>query len=606
MPDEKVSRYNLVTGEDSYAQQNAQNPATSRRVLGWIVSDDGSITREWNEPKYLPTQLPGEVKALFEFDQEQANGTTNRYYFAAAATAPGASTFNLYQNVAGAWVQVTAVGTLQAPPQVVQNVGGDSLLHLTDGTTNWLFDGTNWVKDGFIIPLGGVAIDTGTAGTFSCSVGRYYWYSNSDQTASRIHESDSSPISFSTGALTNKKVKVYQQLGLFSATLGSPTINTSNSTDNPGPVNPNLGSWMVGMAIYINGQLIGTIASVGAGTLTLTANSAFTITNGRAVICDPRATHWNIYASETDGSKIGQLLASVPVTQNLNTTPYQDQSPFIGQANTLFFSIFRPVRNDPPPPSKIVEVHKYRIWRRRESKPSFFNFTANEEVIAGANGAPSQSVPGADVNTLSDIVNENPYPDTSRRIQAMKSHADALYIFTEKNGLPLYGESIDDFDLSQISAFNVGAAGRFAAISTPHGLIFVSYDRNVFLFPTANYPWAYVPKNVNVTDSLIDIGKPIVKKLEKIAFSQLDEIKLSYYRFGRRDWLVLCFIDTNNVWHTWVYEFKTKTWFELAKGVSSAAVFEVSAGVQVLVGGGTDGYVYVLDDMTGTYASTGN
>ena len=41
------------------------------------------------------------------------------------------------------------------------------------------------------------------------------------------------------------------------------------------------------------------------------------------------------------------------------------------------------------------------------------------------------------------------------------------------------------------------------------------------------------------------------------------------------------------------------------RGFSAIAQFEVSAGNQVLVGGGPDGNTYVIDDQTGTYNMTG-
>lgn len=661
MPIEKVSKYNLVTGEDTYAQQNAQNPATSRRVIGWINDDDGSLTREWNEPKWSTAQLTNgsaiPVVYMYEFDQiDPTTGSLTRYYFAVgvipASGSPLKPQFILKQLVAGVWTTVTVIergsptlAIFSSIPAFVSNVNGDNLLHISDGTFSFIFDGTQaavpqgvgatpqFYEEGMRVQTGtfdggvqsGPSIDASQAGTFNCSVGRYYWTTNADHAATRIHESSSSAPSASSGALVNKKVIVYQRPGLFSCVSGSPTITVTASPEAPGSNGAALvADWMFGCALYINGQFIGMIGGTAANQLTLAGASVagVTITNGRAVICDRRATHWHVYASESDGSKIGQLLAQVPVT----TMSYTDQSPFLGIAGNLFSSIFRPVRNDPPVASDIIESHKFRQWRRRDggilpwpfvtAKPYLFSFSANEEVSSGANGNPSECSPGTATGTISDIVNENPYPEETMGIRAMKSHADALYIFSEKNCIPLYGESIDDFGLSQISAFNVGAAGPKSVISTPHGLMFVSYDKNVFLYPSSNYPWAYVPKDINVTAQLIDIGRPITKKLEAMRQDALVDVRLVYYKYGRRDWAVLTYQDTSStgytsltpapVYHTWVYDFKTKTWFEINKNIASVAVFTQSDGVQVLVGGGVDGFIYVLDDLTGSFASSGN
>jgi hypothetical protein len=49
-----------------------------------------------------------------------------------------------------------------------------------------------------------------------------------------------------------------------------------------------------------------------------------------------------------------------------------------------------------------------------------------------------------------------------------------------------------------------------------------------------------------------------------------------------------------------------KCWYQLQRGFSSLAVFEVSEGALVLIGGGVDGNTYVIDDQTGTYSSNAN
>lgn len=805
---EVVGTWNLLTGENTYASQTAQSPSTSRRVKSWLPELDGALHRELAEPLYVSTSLTNPVVALFNFNQNNSNGVVTRYYFAAARTVSddSARTCLLYQQIGLIWSQVTAVGTLSDTPvfRVLNN-----LLFMVDGDNNWLFDGVNWVHTGISIPYQGgfnaqnqfsgppfwqPAIDTTAVGVFNPAVGRYYWFTMSDQTSTRpVHEGDSSAISVITGPLVNKKVAVYQTPGLWSVTTGSKEITVAVSADNPGPtkplasVSPDPGSGPAilagafnGLTLYINGTLIGVIGGVGTNgggdnVLVLVANSASTIVAGRAVLVDARCTHWNIYASEADGSKVGQFLnVSVPVTQNLTTTPQYDETPFIDDATTTIVSTFRPVRNDPPPPSKILETHKSRLWRVRTAKPNLFDFTANEEVEAGNNGNPSECVPGAEesftaaagneitsqkiagaganqttggsevawtnpnnvtsavsyatcaltgakvtkylvcsnfgfalptgaqvlgikvtfdalcstggkqmfiglvkggtilasgesesiasvadtynhgsdmflwgntwldtdinaatfgcyflagnsspdltwsmknvkitvyyitgvtdseevANTISDLVNEVSFPDQSNRIRGLQSHADALYMFSERQCYPLYGESIDDFALSQVTAFSCGIAGRFASKSTPHGMPFVTYDRKVMLFPSSGTP------RTNVTSVLQEIGLALRNKLLAIDTRFLDDVVTEFYFFNKRDWFVLAFRDTSEVYHTWVYDFGTQGWFELQRGFSSLAVFEIGDGSLILVGGGTNGSVYVIDDLSGTFTST--
>lgn len=523
-------------------------------------------------------------------------------------------------------------------------------------------------------------------GSVSANIGKYYWFTNADQTTGRATESSSSPdFSAVTGSVTGAKIRVYQQPGLFTSSNASPTVTGASSTDSPGPTAPDLTGRMVGQVLYINGTLIGTIAGVGGGhsfslasvqtndglghtkylgtitggagnafvgqvfviagftnsnnngtfvctasdngsltltnpngvaethaatatspgnTLLLTANAAATVSSGRAVIADARATHWNVYASETDGSKVGQFLASVPVTQNLSSTPFEDSSPFIDDPTNQYLPIYRPVRNDPPPQSRLLEVYKARQFRRRESEPFFFNFTANEEVTSGNNGDPTQCVPGADVNTISDMVNEDPYPDQSARIRALTSHMDALYMFSEKQCYPLYGESVDDFAVAQHVAFSLGGAGRFATKSTPYGLAFISYDRRGMLYPSSVYGTRIV-EIMDTTSQLAEIGKPMRNKFALMDPARLDEVVTEFYLFGIRAWWIVSFPQKDGTYAAYVYDFTTQRWFQLQRGFSSLKTFEITAGNFVLVGGASDGNTYVIDDQTGTFNMTG-
>lgn len=538
-------------------------------------------------------------------------------------------------------------------------------------------------------------------GQISATVGRYYWFTNADQTNGVATESSSSPIGTSSGPLTGGSVAVYQQPGLFTSSTSSPVVTGVNTNSvlpsfSPGPFSPDLNGTMVGQTLYINGTKIGTIAGVGSGTtlnltaasgpvqttlasgavvylttylgtitggknnalagtiqtiagfvnagnnltnavvysstattlviqnaastaeihaatatspsnsLTLSANALASISNGFAVICDARCTHWNVYASESDGSKIGQYLFSVPVTQNLSTTPYTDTSPFLDSPSNTFLPVFRPVRNDPPVASKLLTVHKTRQWRRQESSPNFFAFTANEEVTSGNNGDPAQCLPGSNANTVSDMVNVASYPDQSARLRGLVPHLDSLYLFSEQSCFPLYGQSVDDFAISQTVAFALGLAGRFAAKSTTNGLAFLSYDKKAFLYPSSLYS-SYLAQGGVAATALIEIGKPIRNILATIPSSRLDEVVSEWYHFGIRDWWVLSFPTsaTQDLPATWVYDFAGRGWFQLQRGFSSLAMLEVSEGDLVLVGGGVDGNSYVIDDQTGTYSTAG-
>ena len=94
--------------------------------------------------------------------------------------------------------------------------------------------------------------------------------------------------------------------------------------------------------------------SAGTGTL---SNKAFTIT--RLNHPPPRATHWILFASESEDDKtFGAHLATVPIA----TTTFEDQSPFLGDAGSAMVAIRRPIRNQIMIPGEWARLHKGRIF----------------------------------------------------------------------------------------------------------------------------------------------------------------------------------------------------------------------------------------------------
>jgi hypothetical protein len=579
----KVSgAFDLVTGENTYASQTAQNPKTSRRVKSLIPSASGELLRELVHPKYLDSALPTGVQNLYQFDQNDGSGVVTRHYFATTGV-------KIYKSDGTSWIDQ---GLSLATAPMFRTLNNN--LVISDGSSSYIFNGTSWFIEGFPIPLQIPIVDTSVAGSLSIQNNRYFWVSYADQTDGQIHESSVSPISVGTGTTVNKKNTVRPWAGTVTTVLGSPIV-TGVGTLFDASFSP-LAQYRY--KLYVDGTDFGVIASFDSPTqLTLVTNAGSALAGKNFIIAPERATHWHIYASEADQSKVGLYLVSVPIT----TMEYADESPFLGDANTLFTTIKRPKRNDAPIPSQILEVFKERIWRRRDTRPNFYVFSAGDEVASGLNGSAFESYPGTDEETLSDIVNEESYPVESNRIRNITAHGEALFLGTERQCVPLYGDDIDDFAISQITAFQRGIAGRFAAASTSHGFAFISYDKKALLYPSVNG----VPVNQDVDSLLREFGLPIRKSLEQIKSSDLDNVHLVSYKYGRRDWLVLCYQDSNSAYHTWVFDWDTGGWFELQRGYMSLAVFEVSAGNLVLVGGGTDGYVYVIDDLTGTFNTAG-
>jgi len=590
--------FNLCGSEETLAGQDAQSPNTARRVLSFVPSISGELARESGQAKYLATQIgaPSKVGALAQYDWNDTSGVRHSDRFAATST-------QLYREVGGAWILQSimnpAMGLVTTTPftDYPQFIVLNNLLHFCDGVTNWIYDGPNatFVVEGFPIPTNKPGIDTGTAGTLTTTVGRYYWYTLADETAGRVHESSTSPISDTTGIIVNKEVKVSVTAGTASSTLGDTHVTTTSIFT----------AAMVGQYLYINGTFIGVFASItNATNAVLAAGALATTVGGGYLVVPPRTTHIHFYGSETEGSKLGKFLGHIAVTAN--PPVYIDQATFITDPTSTIQNVDRPIRNDPPFGSRIVEVHKSRIFRRQETKPAFVGFSANEEVSSGnGNGSPQESNPGqAGAATLSDIVDVFAYPQEANRIRALKSHADALWMGTESGIIPLYGNSIDDFGIMQVVTIDGGVISRWGMASTSHGLVIFGYDKLLKNYPPISPIYGNItPQDFNVTDQLVEIGRPMRTKFLTILASDIDNVRILPYKYNSRDWLVVCYQDTSNVYHTYVYDWPTKSWWESQRGFVSVAVFEPTAGNKILVGGGTDGFVYVMDDVSGTYVN---
>lgn len=595
---EVVSRFNLVTGEDSYSGQNAQNPATSRRILSLIPSANGELNREGGEALYLPTVLPSPVGNIFQYDYITTAGAQTSQRFASTAT-------SLYMEVGGAWVIQTLptdAGLTTTTPfsKYPKFILLNNLMHFSDGVSSWIYDGPNssFVLDGFPIPLANSVGTIGTgAGIITILVAMYYWFTWADHTAGRVHESSSSPISGAVVPGGPLSVNIAPFQGTVVTTSGSKNVTGTGTFFDP---------THFGMQLWVNGVNNGPIATITDPThLILVNNAPSSVSGGNIVIAPLRTTHIHIYRSESDGSKLGKFLTSMPVNQNPPTLI--DNSPFENQASSTIQDIERPIRNDPPPSSTVLEIHKQRMFRRREfttafglsSLPNRAIFSAFEEVLSGGNGSPQESYPGTNQNTLSDIINEFLFPKPAVKIRALKSHNDALWFATERDVVPMWGDTINEFSLSEVTAIDGGAISAWGMESLSHGLSIFTYDRKLFLYPPVSPAYAITPEQLNVTDQIVEIGKSMRNKFLHILSSDQDNVRTLKYRYNMRDWLLVAYQDDTNVYHTFVYDFEIKGWYELQRGFVSLAVFEPTLGNKVLVGGGVDGKVYVVDDVLG-------
>src|SRR6185437_5427289 len=87
-PSERITKFNLLGGEDTYASQSAQNPQTARRLHSLIPSFAGYLEREKAHPQFTltPGDTPpggslGAIGWIFQADfADPATGANQRFF----------------------------------------------------------------------------------------------------------------------------------------------------------------------------------------------------------------------------------------------------------------------------------------------------------------------------------------------------------------------------------------------------------------------------------------------------------------------------------------------------------------------------------------------
>src|SRR5207253_858992 len=98
---------------------------------------------------------------------------------------------------------------------------------------------------------------------------------------------------------------------------------------------------------------------------------------------------------------------------------------------------------------------------------------------------------------------------------------------TENGIIPLYGNSIDDFGIMQVVTIDGGVISRWGFASTSHGLAIFGYDKLLKNYPPISPIYGNVtPQDFNVTDQLVEIGRPMRTKFLTILASDIDNVRI--------------------------------------------------------------------------------
>lgn len=429
-------------------------------------------------------------------------------------------------------VTVTLAGALTVP-----GGNGIGMVNVTVTTGDTSFAGTfllltgsgtvtlTWAQFGQNTAL---LTPTGTVNTnITKSIGRSYAYAW--ENANKSHVGAPSPATqFIQYTAQNGVIQLIEQ-GQVSTTLDSAVITGVGTSFTSAWVGRNL--WMAG-----NGS-IGTIASVQSAT-SLTLQFAIGGSSGPSnfQIFDPQATHLRLYATADGGASYlrVQRNAFVPSSftligsglqffDNANSEP--PNFPFTTEVSQLY--------NVPPPVGAFIKEYQGRLIVFGGTIPGQTFFFSNIESTTI--GLTQESFAPLNQTTL---------PIQNANISGMADLPGSLIIWSDKHDMfRLTGLLSDNTPLglgatntavglgTQITAlpYSLGCANPFAVVITPLGAIWVTSNRELWL-----YTDKYAPRN---------IGRPIQNILRNILPSQMSNIRLSYYHSLDRNWVSIALVN---------------------------------------------------------------
>jgi len=291
-----------------------------------------------------------------------------------------------------------------------------------------------------------------------------------------------------------------------------------------------------------NGNALGRITAVASATSMTVTGTNNAASGSSFMIYDPQATHVRLYATADGGATYFRVqrnvfnpIVSAPIGAGLeffdNANSEPPNFPFTTEVSQLY--------NVPPPVGAFVKEYQARLLFYGGTIPGQTFFFSNIESTTA--GLAQESVAPLNQITL---------PIQNANISGMADLPGSLIIWSDKHDMfRLTGLLSDNTPLglgqantavglgTQIVAlpYSLGCANPFAVVVTPLGAIWVTSNRELWL-----YTDKYAPRN---------IGRPIQNILRNILPSQTANIRLSYYHSLDRNWVSIALTNgtTNNV-----------------------------------------------------------
>jgi hypothetical protein len=286
----------------------------------------------------------------------------------------------------------------------------------------------------------------------------------------------------------------------------------------------------IGRSIWIEGDgatfATRQIQAVSSSTSLSISGTPATLNNKRFQVVDPQATNLRLYATG-DGQPIYFLIgrnafvfsATTVAAAGLEFTDTADSEP----PNPPFASEITQLYNVPPPVGSFLQDYQGRVlvYGVTANLQTFFYSNIEATVV----GQPPESF--SPLNTVA-------LPLGDGQLNGMSNLPTGLIIWSNRQDMFKLTGLLSDNTIAnstQLGAtiqrlpYKIGCASPYATTVTPLGAIWLSSDREVWLFTDH-----YAPKNV---------GKPVQDVLNRINGARLSLAKMSFYKRGDRSWLVL-------------------------------------------------------------------
>lgn len=286
-----------------------------------------------------------------------------------------------------------------------------------------------------------------------------------------------------------------------------------------------------------SGIYISSVQSPTALTLASPLLFGSSATSSRFQVIDPQVTHVRLYATGDGGavyfrvarnllnlvSGVGVVAGGLRFTDTANSAP----------PNPPFSSEITQIYNVPPPIGKFLDQYQGRIIVYGvPAAPSTFFYTNIEATVVGQ--PPENSAP---LNTVTLPIGDGQLFGSANLPTGLilwSNHQDMF----KMTGLLSDNTVASPFQLGatiQRLPYKIGCGSHYATAVTPLGAMWLSSDREVWLFTDH-----YAPKN---------IGKPKQNTLNRINGARLQFAKMAYYKRGDRSWLSLAIALDNSTFN---------------------------------------------------------